>query len=218
MTAAVAQDGSPVALYRRLPAGDDLDVIGPQIPANATVLDLGCGAGRLAHPLTAGGARVTAVDASPEMLAWVSGCETIRAAIEALEIGRQFDVVLLSGNLVNTLDGRQRDAYLATCRRHLAAGGRLLLQRIDPRWATTAQPFSSRRDGITFTFFEVARAGEVLAGAVRYEAEDLDEIHRFRLRVLDDDLLERALAEAGLQLDDWLDERRTWAAAVMRRG
>jgi SAM-dependent methyltransferase len=66
---AVTADGSPVAVYRALPAepgfGPLLEVLRPP----ASVLDLGCGAGRLANLLAARGFAVMGVDASPAMLA-----------------------------------------------------------------------------------------------------------------------------------------------------
>ncbi len=43
--------------------------------AGASILELGCGAGRVTHPLVALGHPVVAVDESPEMLAHVRGAE-----------------------------------------------------------------------------------------------------------------------------------------------
>ncbi len=62
-----APDGSPVELYARLAAGDEPSIVHGAIPAGATVLDLGSGAGRIAHALIALGHPVVAVDNSPEM-------------------------------------------------------------------------------------------------------------------------------------------------------
>ena len=44
----VAPDGSPVAFYRRLPAFGEPELIHGAIPRGASVLDLGCGPGRIA--------------------------------------------------------------------------------------------------------------------------------------------------------------------------
>ena len=209
----VAPDGSPVALYRRLPAGDDLALIGPEIPAGASVLDLGCGAGRLAHPLADTGCRVTAVDESAEMLAAVRGCETVLSRIQDLRLPRTYDAVLLSGNLLNTADEDERHALLAACARHVAPAGRLLLQRIDPLWAATAQPFESEQHGIRYSFSDVTAGERTLAATIRYRGSGLDATQRFTARVLDDDEVDQALARAGLQRMRWLDQRRTWAVA-----
>ena len=73
-----APDGSPVALYARLPPLGEPELIHDAIPAGAEILELGAGAGqrhararRLGHP-------VVAVDNSAEMLALVRGAETRR--------------------------------------------------------------------------------------------------------------------------------------------
>ena len=104
------------------------------MPAPATVLELGCGAGRVTGPLVAAGYRVTGVDESAEMLARVTGARTVRAPIQGLELGEAFDLVLLMSFLVNTADRERRQALLATCRRHLGPGGVLLLQREGDDW------------------------------------------------------------------------------------
>jgi RimJ/RimL family protein N-acetyltransferase len=66
----VAPDGSPVALYLRLPErAAEAVLIHDLLPAGGTVLDLGCGTGRLAEPLARLGHPVTGVDNCPQMLA-----------------------------------------------------------------------------------------------------------------------------------------------------
>lgn len=218
MNAAIAPDGSPVDLYRRLPPGDDLAAIAPLVPRGATVLDLGCGAGRLAHPLAAAGCDVTAVDESAAMLAHVRGCRTVLCRIQNLDLRRTFEVVLLSANLVNTADDADREQLLDACRRHLAPQGVLLLQRIDPVWAATAQPFESERAGVHFSFGDVAVDASVLAATIRYRGADYDERQSFRARILDDATLDEALTRSGLQRERWLDDRWTWLSARLRDG
>src|SRR4051794_32184177 len=46
-----------------------LELLGLELPPGATVLDLGCGVGRLTRPLAERAGRVIALDVSPEMLA-----------------------------------------------------------------------------------------------------------------------------------------------------
>lgn len=58
----VAPDGSPVALYLAMPPHDALELVTEQVPPGGSVLDLGCGVGRLANPLAARGATVVGVD------------------------------------------------------------------------------------------------------------------------------------------------------------
>ena len=49
----VAPDGSPVALYARLPALGEPELIHDAVPAGAEILELGAGAGRVTHDLLA---------------------------------------------------------------------------------------------------------------------------------------------------------------------
>ncbi|WP_206784385.1 bifunctional 2-polyprenyl-6-hydroxyphenol methylase/3-demethylubiquinol 3-O-methyltransferase UbiG [Amycolatopsis sp. MtRt-6] len=77
----VTADGSPVDVYLLL-------------PPNASILELGSGAGRVTHPLLDLGHEVVAVDDSASMLAHVRA-ETVCARIGNLDLGRTFDAVLL---------------------------------------------------------------------------------------------------------------------------
>ena len=91
------------------------------------------------------GHQVTAVDNSAEMLANVRGAATVQAEIEALDLGRRFACVLLASQLINVGD-RQRAAFLATCARHVAPDGVVLIQRYDP-----GQPTLGRRQASMVT-------------------------------------------------------------------
>src|SRR3974390_1447902 len=108
-----APDGSPVELYARLAAGDGPAIVHAAIPAGAQVLDLGSGAGRIAHALIELGHPVVAVDNSPDMLEHVRGAERILADIRALDLGRRFPCVLLASNLLNCVGPQARDEMLA---------------------------------------------------------------------------------------------------------
>jgi len=90
----IAPDGSPVGLYARLPELGEGEVVATALPAAASVLELGCGTGRITRQLVRLGYRVTAVDESAEMLAHVRDAETVRAEIEGLRLGRRFDAAL----------------------------------------------------------------------------------------------------------------------------
>jgi len=66
--ASVAPDGSPVAFYRRLPAMGEPELVHGLVRPGATILDLGCGPGRIAGPLAVLGHRVTGVDDGAGMI------------------------------------------------------------------------------------------------------------------------------------------------------
>ena len=112
-----APDGSPVGLYTRLPELGEGEVVAAALAAGASVLELGCGSGRITRQLVRLGFRVTAVDESAAMLAHVREAETVQAQIEGLDLGRRFDAVVLASNLVNAEPPRRR-AFLENCRRH----------------------------------------------------------------------------------------------------
>jgi 2-polyprenyl-3-methyl-5-hydroxy-6-metoxy-1,4-benzoquinol methylase len=124
-------------MYLQIPAGDEPSLVRKVVRPGGTILELGCGVGRVTHALVELGYEVTAVDESPEMLAHVSGAEVVRSRIERLDLGRTFDGVMLMSHLVNTPDGAQRRAFLRACRRHVASEGVVVIQRADPdlsRW------------------------------------------------------------------------------------
>src|ERR1700748_2190276 len=112
----ITPDGCAVDFYARIAAMGEPEIVHDAIPAGASVLELGCGGGRVTHPRVALRHPVTAVDESPEMLAHVRGAETVCARIEDLSLDRRFDVVLLASHLINADDDAVRSAVLARCR------------------------------------------------------------------------------------------------------
>jgi SAM-dependent methyltransferase len=97
----------------------------------ASVLDAGCGTGRVAIELARRGvADVVGVDADPSMLATaraaghgIDGVDWYEDDLTQLDLGRTFAVVLLAGNVpLFTPAGTQRD-LVAGCARHVATGG-----------------------------------------------------------------------------------------------
>ncbi|MEA3019287.1 MAG: hypothetical protein QOI47_811 [Actinomycetota bacterium] len=96
----------------------------------ASVLDAGCGSGRVAIELARRGIDVVGVDVSASMLATARRSAPIIDWIEhdlaTLALGRRFDVVVLAGNVpLFTAPGTQA-ALVAGCARHVAPGGALV--------------------------------------------------------------------------------------------
>ena len=96
----------------------------------ASVLDAGCGTGRVAIELAHRGIEVVGVDADASMIAtarsrapeisWVHG------DVAEIDLGRQFDVVVMAGNVPLFTPPGTTGALVAGCARHLADGGLLV--------------------------------------------------------------------------------------------
>ena len=98
--------------------------------APASVLDAGCGTGRVAIELARRGIEVVGVDVDASMLATARakapGIEWVEHDLTTLDLGRHFAAVLLAGNVpLFTAPGSQA-ALVAGCSRHLEPGGTLI--------------------------------------------------------------------------------------------
>jgi SAM-dependent methyltransferase len=207
----VAPDGSPVELYLRLRPRGEAEIVDAVIGAGAEILELGCGVGRVTHELVRLGYPVVAVDESPEMLEHVRGATTLCSPIENLALGRRFPCVLLMSNLVNTTDS-QRDAFLATCARHLAPGGVVLIERHEPNWRPREEA-PGHLGEVIVSLEDLSFEQQHVSGTVRYELGDVIWRHAFQARILDDGELAAVLANAGLEFVRTLDDAGRWVLA-----
>jgi SAM-dependent methyltransferase len=131
----MTRDGCSVDVYLKLPYRSEVELLGAWLAPRCSVLELGCGTGRLTRRLLDRGHAVTAVDNSEDMLRHVpESADKVCCDIEQLELGRTFDVALLASHLINVADDSVRRAQLAACHRHLSPRGALLFQRFDPEW------------------------------------------------------------------------------------
>ena len=126
------------------------------------------------------------MDNSAEMLANVRGAATVQAEIEALDLGRRFACVLLASQLINVGD-RQRAAFLATCARHVAPDGVVLIQRYDPDWAADPRPSASEHGDLRMRVIDPRREARHLTATVEYVIGDRRWQHGpFTSTILDD--------------------------------
>lgn len=210
----VAPDGSPVEFYRRIPADGEPELIHATMRPGGSVLDLGCGPGRIAGPLSALGHAVTGVDDGPAMLAVLpSGVEGILGDARAIRLGRTFDCVLLASHLVNAVDGAP--GFIATAAVHLAPGGVVVGETYPPGWDPGAGVGRvSRLGDAEIQMLRARRDGDLVEAAVRYGVDGLSWEQPFTARILDERALSKLLEDGGLRFDRWLD-RPGWFVATV---
>ena len=96
----------------------------------ASVLDAGCGTGRAGRELARRGVRVVGIDLDGEMLETARrkapGVTWVNADISSVQLGEEFDVVLMAGNVINFVVTPQRRLAIANLARHLRPGGLLI--------------------------------------------------------------------------------------------
>ncbi|MFE9929168.1 class I SAM-dependent methyltransferase [Streptomyces sp. NPDC005533] len=211
---AITRDGCAVELYERLPVGDETDIIQRAVPAEARILELGSGVGRMTHPLLERGFTVTAVDESPQMLERVHGARTVCSPIEALELDERFDVVLLGSFLVHAGDPHVRRALLRTCRRHVANDGCVLIQREGEGRHENLPHERKIADGVVRVLSSDPVSPGVRSVHVEYVFSDARWTQTFLSRPLTTEAFELALGEAGLAVDAYLTDDRTWVRAL----
>jgi len=95
-----------------------------------TVLDAGCGTGRVAAELDRRGVDVVGIDRDGSMIATARklapGVEFHVADVADVAVGRLFDLIVMAGNVpLFTPEGTEA-ALVAGCARHLEPGGRLV--------------------------------------------------------------------------------------------
>lgn len=206
---------SAVELYRRLPYAGELEPLAERLPAGCTVLELGCGTGRLTRRLLERGCSVTAVDDSADMLIHVPDeAGKVCSSIDSLDLGRRFDVALLASNLINVPSEPDRRALLAACRRHVRQDGCLLFERYDPRWLRSVEvgPLGVIPGGVEIAVERVRRKGRIVEMSLRYTADGEEWRQHFAARALHDGEAQAALRAAGFRTVRWITGR--WGEAA----
>ncbi len=160
-TRAVSGDAYDATYARRAAAGehvhgeaDFVERLGP-----ASVLDAGCGTGRVGRELARRGVDVVGVDIDPEMLATARrtapAVQWRLADLATLDLARSFDAVVLAGNVMIFLTPGSERAVVENMARHLhgegllVAGfqlvpGRLNLERYDELAANAGLALTER--------------------------------------------------------------------------
>ena len=95
-----------------------------------SVLDAGCGMGRVAIELHRRGVEVVGVDLDDDLLAFARRAEPsiewVNADLATLQLGRRFDAVAMPGNVMVYCRPTDRQGIVAGAAVHLYAGGSLI--------------------------------------------------------------------------------------------
>lgn len=98
--------------------------------APRSVLDAGCGTGRVAIELARRGLDVVGADLDQDMIAMARTKAPeliwVHADLSALDLPTRFDAVVLAGNVIPYVAAERRPAAVRACARHIAPGGRLI--------------------------------------------------------------------------------------------
>jgi SAM-dependent methyltransferase len=212
---AITSDGCAVDFYALLPDFGEAQIVHAAVPRGASVLELGCGTGRILRPLAALGHPVTGVDDSPDMLARIPDLPTVCSAIESLRLDRDFGAVLLASTLINAAPGT-RAAFLATVRRHLSGDGIAVFQQNPPGWFTRLPDAERVRDdpgGIRRIIRAARWEPPCMHVEIEYQVGRNSWTHAWDSYLIGDGELDRDLAAAGLRFSGWLTDDRSWFTA-----
>ncbi|HEY3562803.1 MAG TPA: class I SAM-dependent methyltransferase [Kribbella sp.] len=205
-------DGSAVELYEVTSVHGEDELIDGAIGPSSSILELGCGTGRITRPLLDRGHQVVAVDESPDMIAHITETDTICSTIADLRLDRTFDVVLMMSYLINVADGAERHRLLETCAYHVRPGGSVLLQQEMPGHRHAPAVLEDERRRMVIADVEDLPGG-AQAATLTYTIGDRTWSQRILTQNLSEDELAGQLAEVGLQRTDYLTPDRTWVRA-----
>ncbi|GAA1671507.1 class I SAM-dependent methyltransferase [Kribbella yunnanensis] len=205
-------DGSAIEMYEQAEANGEDEFIDKAIDPKSSILELGCGTGRITRPLLARGHQVVAVDESAEMIARIPETETIQSTIGELRLDRQFDVVLMMSYLINVADDAERLRLLETCAHHVRPGGSVLIQQQLP--TQLAEPVVLEREHSRMEISDVEHLpGNKVAATITHTRNGRTWSQQLLTQNLTEEHLTGQLTEAGLQLAEYLTPDTSWVRA-----
>lgn len=212
----ITADGCAVELYARLPAQGEPELIAALLEPGASILELGCGTGRIADPLAEAGFEVIGVDNSPEMLAHMSHASGVLSPIIGFDAGRRFDAVIAASHLISSADDGFRAGLLETVRRHLAPGGVAVFQWHTPAWhdeLAVGNMASGRMRAVASSLLITNAGTGWTCATAGYELGEDRWVHEFVAPRISESELMSTLAEHGLVFGSWLKDNHSWFTA-----
>jgi SAM-dependent methyltransferase len=208
-------EGSQTELYLHLTDVGESQLVHRAVASGASILELGCGTGRMTRGLLDLGHPVTAVDNKQEMLSHLpETAAAVLSDIETLVLKTSFPVVLLASNLINNPDQGIRSKLLATCRSHVSEEGVVVLQRYQPGLDGWEPGDWVERGSVAVRIFRFERQGDHFSASIEYRRGDQAWTQHFSAVVLDDETLRAELALSGLRLERMLDPEGSWVLAT----
>lgn len=210
-------DGCSVSLYQELPYMGELEEVIDIFEPGMSVLELGCGTGRLCSRLLELGCSVTGVDESSEMLACLpEQVHAVRSKVEDLNLEGRYDIVLLASHLINHPEAQVREAFVRCAGLRLNASGRFLIKRHNVTWLDTAKVGLVGTAGGSSVYVEaVKRELGIVHMTLRYELGDQTWSHSFSTTPLSERDIESLLGRHNFSTLRWLGSQRLWAVADM---
>ena len=208
----IAPDGCAVDLYSRLPVGDEPEIIATAVPPPASLLELGCGVGRVTRLIDQTGVRGD----GRRRVRGDAGQGRRRADRpeqhpEELALPGTFDVVLLASFLVH---GPTAPELLLTCRRYVDFDGHVLIQREGAGWHTQVPRERPVAGGLARVVADTEDGDGFHTVHVEYEFPDAHWTQKFRARPLTVEQFESLLHNAGLFVERYVTPDGTWVRAA----
>jgi SAM-dependent methyltransferase len=163
---------------------DDIPFYRQLLPGCASVLEIGCGTGRVARQLAGTGRRVVGIDISPAMLRLAArqpsgNCLFLCMDMVHLGFRQAFDLVVIAYNTLNLLPEKDRiRRCLAGCLAALNPGGKMVVQLFVP-------PSPPRATTFQFQMFDRPGGGRIIKEILKRPVADspvLEIEERFRVR------------------------------------
>lgn len=183
------------------------------LPESATILEMGCGTGRVARKIAGRDRQVTGIDISPAMLRHAgqekpANCRFCCMDMTAPGFRRSFDTILIPYNTLNLLVEEERILNcLAGCLAALHASGKIVLQLFVP----TVDFMQQGRTTFQFQLFDRPGGGRIIKEILKKPqpgGQTIEIEERFRIRPMQQGLANEDYHSiyriAAFSLDRWL--------------